>query len=125
MTRDVHTNYSESALQHIEGYHAAIVNEVKQAVARDAVVVVGMSQNPSVKRVRKALTAAGISFTYLEYGSYFSHWRERLAIKLWSGWPTYPQVFVHAKLMGGCQRTEAALADGRFKAALDGGREVS
>ena len=125
MTREVHSRYSDSALQHIQGYHAGVVNQVKEAVARDAVVVVGMSQNPFVKRTRKALTAAGISFTYLEYGSYFSKWRERLAIKLWSGWPTYPHVFVHGQLIGGFQRTEAALSDGSFKAALDAGREVS
>ena len=122
MTRDVHTNFSDSALQHIQGYHSTFVTEVKQAVAQDAVVVVGMSQNPAVKRVRNVLTEAGISFTYLEYGSYFSHWRERLAIKLWSGWPTYPQVFVHGQLFGGCQRTKEALANGSLQAALDAGR---
>jgi hypothetical protein len=50
-----------------------------------------MAQNPHVKRVRTALTEAGIEFTYLEHGSYFSKWKERLAIKFWSGWPMFPQ----------------------------------
>jgi monothiol glutaredoxin len=28
-------------------------------------------------------------------------WQERLAIKMWSGWSTYPQVFVKGILIGG------------------------
>jgi glutaredoxin-related protein len=102
----------------MEGFHAEIVREVVEAVRRDAVVVVGMAQNPHVKRVREVLQAAGIAHTYLEYGSYFSQWRQRLAIKLWSGWPTFPQVFVRGVLIGGEDLTKAAVADGSLKASL-------
>ena len=76
-----------------------------------------MSQNPHVPKVRKALDEAGVAYTYLEYGSYFSKWRERLAIKLWSGWPTFPQVFVNGTLIGGEDLTKAALADGTLKSS--------
>lgn len=108
-----------AALSEMGAFHAQIVAEVQAALAREAVVVVGMAQNPHVKNVRKALAAAGIEFKYLEYGSYFAKWRERLAIKLWSGWPTFPQVFVRGVLIGGEDRTKAALADGSLKASLD------
>ena len=106
------------ALQTMESFHADVVTDVKAAVARDAVVVVGMAQNPHVKRTRKALQDAGISFTYLEYGSYLSDWKKRLAIKLWTGWPTFPQVFVKGTLIGGAAATRAALANGSLKARL-------
>jgi monothiol glutaredoxin len=96
-------------------FHSQIVQEVAQTVSRDPVVVVGMAQNPVVKRVREALKEAGVDYTYLEYGSYFGKWKERLAIKLWSGWPTFPQVFVRGTLIGGNEETRAALADGSFK----------
>ena len=43
------------------------------------------------------------------YGGYFSAWKERLAIKLWSGWPTFPQVFVRQTLIGGASDTYKAL----------------
>jgi glutaredoxin-related protein len=99
-------------------FHADVVAEVQATVARDPVVVVGMSQNPHVKNVRRALKDAAIEFTYLEYGSYFSQWKPRLAIKLWSGWPTFPQVFVRGVLLGGEDLTKAALADGTLKARL-------
>jgi monothiol glutaredoxin len=99
-------------------FHRDIVDQVRAAVERDPVVVVGMAQNPFMKRVRQALTEAGIPFTYLEYGSYLGMWKQRLAIKLWSGWPTFPQVFVRGVLVGGFQDTRKALADGSLKKLL-------
>lgn len=92
-------------------FYPDVLSEITTAIARDAVVVVGMAQNPHVKNVRKALDDARIPFTYLEYGSYLSEWRKRLAIKLWSGWPTFPQVFVQGTLIGGEDLTKAAIAD--------------
>jgi monothiol glutaredoxin len=109
---------SPAALSAIEGFYPVIVRQVQESVRRDAVVVVGMAQNPHVKKVREALDAAGVKYTYLEFGSYFSKWRERLAIKLWSGWPTFPQVFARGVLIGGEDLTKAALADGSLKASL-------
>lgn len=112
------TARTDIAADKVAGFHANIVQEVAQAVSRDPVVVVGMAQNPVVKRAREALKEAGVEYTYLEYGSYFGKWKERLAIKLWSGWPTFPQVFVRGSLIGGNEETRAALADGSFKSRL-------
>ncbi|MFT7107437.1 MAG: glutaredoxin-related protein [Yoonia sp.] len=85
----------------VSTYHNEIVQEVKQAVAANGVVVVGMKQNPVVKKARKSLEAAGIEFTYLEYGNYTSQWHKRLALKMWSGWATFPMVFADQTLVGG------------------------
>jgi glutaredoxin-related protein len=103
------------ALTKMTAFHAEVVAKVEAAVKANAVVVVGMAQNPHVKNVRKALAEASIKFEYLEFGSYFSAWRERLAIKLWSGWPTFPQVFVKGVLLGGEDLTKAAIADGSLQ----------
>ena len=103
-----------AALQKMSAFHADVVQEVERAIGASPVVVVGMAQNPHVKKVRQALAAAGIAFTYLEYGSYFSQWKKRLAVKLWSGWPTFPQVFLNGVLLGGEDLTVAAIAEGRF-----------
>lgn len=105
------SNKTDHVKSSIANFKKQVVDEVRAAVERDDVVVVGMAQNPFVKKVRKALDDADIRFTYLEYGSYLSAWRERLAIKLWSGWPTFPQVFVRGVLIGGYAETQAALAD--------------
>ncbi len=96
-----------NAAQAIANFHPNIVKEVKEAVEGNKIVVVGMRQNPVVKKARNALGQAGLEFKYLEYGSYFEMWKPRLAIKLWSGWPTFPQVFIGGKLIGG--HTELAL----------------
>jgi glutaredoxin-related protein len=109
---------ASSALSAMEGFHADVVRKVQETVLGHRVVVVGMAQNPHVGGVRKALDDAGVTHTYLEYGSYFSKWRERLAIKLWSGWPTFPQVFVNGTLIGGEALTKAALADDSLKSSL-------
>jgi len=89
------------AAKYIENYHAEVVKEVISAVEKNEIVVVGMKQNPFVGKARKLLDEKNKHYTYLEYGSYLSQWKQRLAIKLWSGWPTYPQIFIKGKLVGG------------------------
>lgn len=96
----------------ISGYHRQTIEEVTATIAANRIVVVGMAQNPFVKKVRAALHAANEDFRYLEYGSYFSLWKPRLAIKMWSGWPTFPQVFVDGVLIGGYKETVAELQAG-------------
>lgn len=106
---------TDAVAESCANFHADVVGEVAAAIARDAVVVVGMAQNPFVKKCRAALTQAGVPFTYLEYGSYLSKWKERLALKMWSGWPTFPQVFVKGTLIGGNAEAQAALQDGSLR----------
>jgi monothiol glutaredoxin len=82
--------------------------------------VVGMQMNPFPKKARVALDQAGQPFKYLEYGNYFSHWRERNALKLWTGWPTFPMVFVKGILVGGCNDLQALIASGELKRMVAG-----
>ncbi len=112
--------YTEGASARLASHFPEIVREVADAVAHEPVVVVGMAQNPHVRNVKNALSEAGVPFKYLEYGSYLSEWKARLAIKMWSGWPTFPQVFVRGVLVGGEDLTKEALANGSLKTLLDG-----
>jgi monothiol glutaredoxin len=77
------------------------LNEVTAAVKSNDIVVVGMAQNPHCKRARKYLDNANKTYAYLEYGSYFKEWPRRLTLKMWSGWRTFPMVFVKGTLIGG------------------------
>ena len=92
-----------------------IVREVEAAVAANPIVVVGMRQNPAPKRARRALDAAGFAYKYLEYGSYLSDWRRRTALKMWTGWPTFPMIFVKGVLIGGADDLEKLIASGELK----------
>lgn len=103
------------ALEAIAHFHTEVVEQVKAEVATNEIVVVGMKQNQVVAKARKALDEIGVPYTYLEYGSYLSEWKKRLAIKLWSGWPTFPQVFVGGKLLGGAAELERAIKAGKIK----------
>lgn len=104
----------------LDTYHTAVVQKVADAVAAHPIVVVGMAWNPNCPRGVKALEAAGHKVEYLEFGSYASGWRERLAIKLWSGWPTYPMVFVKGQLIGGADQAQEAVKSGELVKMLQG-----
>ena len=95
-----------------------IVQEVMAAVAKHDVVVVGMGQNPVCKKARQLLDTQSQPHQYLEYGNYFNTWRRRNALKMWSGWPTFPMVFVKGRLVGGAHELQALIDSGELKQLL-------
>ena len=103
----------------ISTHHRDIIDEVRMAIEKHAVVVVGMAQNPAPKKACKALDAAGIAHHYLEYGSYFNSWRRRNALKMWTGWPTLPMVFVKGQLVGGSSDLQLLIDSGELRKLLD------
>jgi glutaredoxin-related protein len=122
MSRNVlHEAHIHPAIrQKVQNYRSDIVREVQAAVAANDVVVVGMKQNPWPKKARQALDAAAIPYKYLEYGSYLSEWRRRLALKMWTGWPTFPIVFVNGVLVGGAQDVKRLIENGELEQMLSG-----
>ncbi len=106
--------------ERIANNHSDLVREVLVAVANNPVVVVGMALNPAPKRARRALEAAGIPYKYLEYGGYFSLWRRRNALKMWTGWPTFPMVFIRGTLIGGADDLARLIKSGEIKELLAG-----
>ena len=94
----------------VANLNADIVHNVQAAASSNAVLVVGMAGNPHRAPGAQGLDAAGIAHHYLEYGSYFGGWRRRNALKMWTGWPTFPMVFVRATLIGGADELERLVA---------------
>ena len=105
----------------VAGSRQTLVREVMAAIAANDVVVVGMAINPHPKRARKALDQAGVAYKYLEYGSYLSRWRDRNALKMWTGWPTFPMVFVKGVLVGGATEVQKLIESGEMKTLLQRG----
>lgn len=95
-----------------------LVSEVQAAISANAVVVVGMGMNPMPKKARRLLDAANVPYHYLEYGTYFNTWRERNALKMWTGWPTFPMVFVKGTLVGGADDVQKLLTSGELQKML-------
>ncbi|MGH8709121.1 MAG: glutaredoxin [Burkholderiales bacterium] len=102
----------------IAAWGVDIVKEVQQVVEAKDIVVVGMKMNPAPKKARRLLDAAGLEYTYLEYGSYLSGYRRRLPLKLWTGWQTFPMVFVKGVLVGGASDLEKLMASGKLDEML-------
>jgi monothiol glutaredoxin len=98
--------------------NADIVREVQAAIASGPVVLVGMAQNPVVHKARKILDGLGVRYQYLEYGSYLSQWRRRNALKMWTGWPTFPMVFINGVLIGGASELQSLVASGELSRLL-------
>ncbi len=104
--------------QRISERHRELIDEVEAAIAANDVVIVGMAMNPHPRRARKALDAIGVPCRYLEYGSYLKGWRRRNALKMWTGWPTLPMVFVKGTLVGGASDLERLIASGELQATI-------
>ena len=102
----------------VSRHHRDIVDEVQAAARAHAVLVIGMGMNPMPRKARKLLAAAGIAHHYLEYGSYLNQWRKRNALKLWTGWPTFPMVFVKGQLVGGADDVQRLIESGELKRLL-------
>jgi monothiol glutaredoxin len=85
----------------IATYGQERIAQVQALTAAHRVVIVGMAQNVFPKRARKFLDEKGIPYEYLGMGSYLSEWRPRLELKLWTGWATFPMIFLDGVLIGG------------------------
>jgi len=112
--RRIHASIREK----VAGYGSPLLDEVEAALAHHDVVVVGMRQNPYPRRARQLLDRRRITYQYLEYGSYLSKWRQRLSLKLWTGWPTFPMIFVKGVLIGGFEDLERLVDSGAIEALL-------
>ena len=109
------SNIHDAIRPAIHDNHRDIVEEALRAMEANKVVVIGMGQNPYCKKARKALDARGIRYKYLEYGNYLTSWRRRNALKMWTGWPTFPMVFVNGILIGGYSDLEALAEKGELE----------
>jgi monothiol glutaredoxin len=110
----VHPSISEK----IASYRKEEVAAVKALIAAHRVVVVGMTQNPFPKRARKLLDSQGVPYEYLGIGSYLSEWRRRLVLKMWTGWATFPMIWVDGVFIGGFQDLQKLVESGELAAIL-------
>ena len=102
----------------IADQHADLLREVRDAIERNPVVVIGMKTNPFPRKARQLLDAKKLPYAYLEYGSYLSQWRRRNALKMWSGWPTLPMIFVKGTLIGGADDLAKLIDSGELDRLL-------
>lgn len=98
--------------------HRQTVEEVNDAISKHPVVIVGMRQNPFPKKACKLLDQHGIQYHYMEYGSYLSEWKRRGTLKMWTGWQTFPMIFVKGQFVGGFDDMQKLLDSGELQKML-------
>ena len=64
----------------------------------------------------RTLEACGATFTHVNI---FEDPELREALKRYSNWPTYPQLYVKGELLGGCDIALEMYHSGELKTALD------
>ncbi|HEX2877169.1 MAG TPA: glutaredoxin domain-containing protein [Polyangiaceae bacterium] len=101
-------------------YQSELISRVEGLIQQHDVVIVGMAMNPFPGRARKLLDAQGIKYEYLGLGSYLSQWRVRLGLKMWTGWPTFPMIFVKRTFIGGFQDLKRLVDSGELAKLLAG-----
>lgn len=101
-------------LQRVVNYERDLVDEVSAAVDANDVVIVGMAYNPHCMRAQKLLKSRGVEHVYLEYGGYQNLWRRRLALKMWTGWSTFPLCFHKGIFVGGADELASLLKSGEL-----------
>ena len=116
-THHVHPQIASKVCQ------SEILAEAEAAIAANDIVILGMQQNPHPAKARKLLDSAKIPYKYLEWGSYFSIWKPRLQLKMWSGWPTFPMIFVKGVLIGGASDLKRIHESGGLETLLQAGRK--
>ena len=98
----------------IASFEQELIKEIEVLIQEHHVVLIGMGMAVSVKQAKRYLEQAGINYCYREFGSYLSGWKQRSALKLWSGWRTFPMVFVGGKLIGGASNLKALIKNGEL-----------
>lgn len=114
----------EPAKSAIAEFHPSVVEKICADIEQHPIVVVGMVGNPFCKKARVLLEGAKLEHLYWNCGGYLSDWKKRLAIKMWSGWPTFPQVFVRGKLLGGFAELQESQKNGALQTWLDNSGEA-
>jgi glutaredoxin-related protein len=104
----------------LAGYQAELIARVELLIQQHDIVIVGMTMNPFPGRARRLLDEQGVRYEYLGLGSYLSQWRLRLGLKMWTGWPTFPMIFVKRTFIGGFRELKHLVDSGELTKLLAG-----
>ena len=94
------------------------INELIRAVLAEHPIVLFMKGTPQYpmcgfsSRAAQALTQAGAEFHAVNV---LADPQIRAALPHFANWPTFPQLFIHGELIGGCDIIEDLVASGELR----------
>ena len=114
MSRKIHALLSKDAQNEIALFQQSFVEELQCMINNFDIVVIGVQLDPKNRQVSSLLH--GSKHNVKEH--YLRPWlmdkRKKLAVRLWSGWPTFPQIFIRGMLIGGEQELQRAIQNGEL-----------
>ena len=114
MSRKIHALLSKDAQNEIALFQQPFVEELQCMINNFEIVVVGVQLNSKSRQVSTLLQASEHDFKELYLRPWLMDRRKKLAVMLWSGWPTFPQVFIRGMLIGGEQELRRAIQNGEL-----------
>lgn len=101
-------------------YHVHVINKqytdlltnLSIKIETDTIVVLDMSNGTYMEKIQSIFRMKGLEIDLQEFGTPFTKKNEREAIKAWSGWQTFPQIFVNGYLIGGYIELKKSFDDG-------------
>ena len=78
------------------------------------IVVIGVKFSPKNIYVNSLLQNTDHNVKELYLRPWMLDKDKKLAVMLWSGWPTFPQIFIRGMLIGGEQELRRAIRNGEF-----------
>ena len=78
------------------------------------IVVIGVQLSPQNSQVRALLQFTNHTAKEIYLRPWMLNKHKKLAVMLWSGWPTFPQIFIRGMLIGGEQELRRAIHNGDF-----------
>ena len=99
----------------------SVMDEIKQEVENNTVLIYmkGTKEEPMCgfsKATIEVLNSYGVEYTSVNVLADEEKWQ---AVKVFSKWPTIPQVYIGGKFVGGCDIVREMHAKGEVKPLLD------
>ena len=94
-----------------------VMERIKQTIEGNRIVIFmkGTPQSPQCgfsMRASQALAACGVDFAHVDV---LADPEVRQNLPRYSNWPTFPQLFLHGELIGGCDITLELLESGELQ----------
>jgi glutaredoxin-related protein len=78
-----------------------LLTSISVSVEKNTCVVITIENGPYTRQILEILKDNGIEVQLIEIGTPFTKIKEREMVKIWSGWDSFPQIYLNGFLLGG------------------------
>jgi glutaredoxin-related protein len=86
-----------------------LLTSISVSVEKNTCVVITIENGPYTRQILEILKENGIEVQLIEIGTPFTKIKEREMVKIWSGWDSFPQIYLNGFLLGGYEELKLSL----------------